>query len=271
VKIHELLGTMSSRLAACFALAVSICAVLGHRAKVDSSLQVEKEGDDQCGELQTTTMTTFPCCKDQEPDRFCCQNEGNSGFKGLSCAKASFWTGEFPHCEKMVDAWENVNWKPVESRVIKFLRKRIGDHRGRMLEQLQKYSNSELQSQHEWLEWLFPTCTPTPLSPNAVALTADDVKLIKREEDLQQAIRDNFKIFAKFLGIKVEWKDGKVSISDGPDLQDRADNFWDTHTWMVFAAIDHVAKSLKLLGLETEAQEFKAKTKEIDEDNDFPE
>jgi len=251
----------SARLSAWFVLAASLCAVNGNRVRENIGLEVGKEGDDHRKQAEDPP---FPCCQDQR----CCQNEGNSGFKGLSCAKASYWTGEFPHCESMVEAWGTSNWKPVESHAIKFLRNKAGDPWGRKLEQMQAWSNSDFQSQNNWLEWLFPSDSPSEWSAHAPNLTDVDIKVIKKEQDLQQALLKNLQIFAKFLGIKVEWKDGTMSISDGDDLDDRANNFWDTHP-MVFGAIHTCVKSLRLLGLETEADKFKQKTKDIDEEYQF--
>jgi len=65
------------------------------------------------------------------------------------------------------------------SPVIKFLSGSGSDHRGRFLEDVLAFSDNELESRHDFIQWLFPLDTPSAAVPGSPVLSSEDIKEIR--------------------------------------------------------------------------------------------
>lgn len=88
------------------------------------------------------------------------------------------------------------------SPVIKFLSGSGSDHRGRFLEDVLAFSDNELESRHDFIQWLFPLDTPSAAVPGSPVLSSEDIKeirgcqqsrtnLLRAKERMERFYREN--------------------------------------------------------------------------------
>ncbi len=139
----------------------------------------------------------------------------------------------------------------MSDSIIAFYSRKSTDHKGRDLETILAYSDSQLEIVHDYIQWLFPLEEPS--SVNAFApLVGNDTKNAFRSES---RLRNNLcRACARMLGFYGLWCDGKEGVSKvvsvRVDLKKRLEN------WLVSANHNHlrltrILKSLRLLGLGT--------------------
>lgn len=65
------------------------------------------------------------------------------------------------------------------SPIVNFLSGSGSDHRGRSLEEVLALSDSELESRHDFIQWLFPLDTPSAAVPGSPVLSSNDIAEIR--------------------------------------------------------------------------------------------
>lgn len=121
---------------------------------------------------------------------------------------------------------------------------------GHRLEQIWAWPNSKLEGVHDYIQWLFPTDEPSNFNPDAPLLDGTDLQAFRVIECLKGKLSKSFDVFLKFLGLALE--DGQIVL--GPDFLERKEVFEGVnHNWL---RISRVIRSLRLLGLDREAEVF---------------
>jgi hypothetical protein len=137
------------------------------------------------------------------------------------------------------------------THLIDFYRLQKPDSEGRTLEEIWNWPDEELESCHDFIQWMFPLDEPSAFNPDAPLVTKEDQAAFRADPQLQKAMRRSFSVFLAFLGLTLA-QDGSVA---------RAENFnrrislWKhpNHNWL---RITRVLKSLRLLGFDHEARAF---------------
>lgn len=62
------------------------------------------------------------------------------------------------------------------------------DHRGRTFNGILAFSNTELESCHDYIQWLFPLRDPSPYNPEAPVVTPEVVQVFRDSHELQQRL-----------------------------------------------------------------------------------
>jgi Opioid growth factor receptor (OGFr) conserved region len=112
---------------------------------------------------------------------------------------------------------------------------------------------------HSHIQWLFPVPEPSNFNPDAPILTNEDITLFKSNPVLKDNLQSSFRRFMEFLGLEYQAYNNTVI---------KTDNFYllaftmPNHNWL---RITRVLRSLKLLGLEDEANAFFNFLKDIHE------
>jgi hypothetical protein len=134
------------------------------------------------------------------------------------------------------------------SPIIKFYSLEGPDSERRTLPSYWTMSDDEMESIHDFIQWMFPLRDPSAFNPDAPLLTDDDIETFRHDPAMQSALRRSFNRFLQFLGLQ----------SDGPTIR-KADNFseriptcWGrpNHNWL---RITRCLTSLRTLGLAPEA------------------
>jgi len=123
----------------------------------------------------------------------------------------------------------------ANARIIGFLSGTSPDGEGRYLTEIQHWPDRELESVHDFIQWMFPLTEPSPVNPDAPVLDAETIAEIRARPELQDAVRASFVRMRRFYEGSAHW----ISPSN--------------HNYL---RITRILKCLKLLGLDAEAAAF---------------
>ncbi len=146
------------------------------------------------------------------------------------------------------------------SKLTEFYAETGVDDEGRKISEIWMQNDAYFEFCHDYIQWLFPLREPSNFNPDAPLLTDEDIKIFKANPGIRHNLRNSFIRFLEFLGIQNYNTYNKLMFE------------FPNHNWL---RITRVLKSLRLLGLESEAAafyEFLKKVHEVDglvTDNSF--
>ena len=142
-----------------------------------------------------------------------------------------------------------------DTRLLDFYAGRSGDHRGRTLSAVHRFSVEMLEYEHDFIQWLFPLRTPSPVNPEAPTLSEQDVALFQSDDDLRIRLRQSFELMLDFYGLVVTQREGNLTVQRADTFGLRAEN-WLTPGNHNFLRITRILKSLTILGQQDLARAF---------------
>jgi len=122
------------------------------------------------------------------------------------------------------------------------------DDDGRTLEEILNWPDDELESVHDFIQWLFPLPERSGANPSAPVLDAVTIEAFRHSEDLQQRLRQSFLRMLRFYGLS--FHEGRVQ--PGGDFAARLSN-WLTPGNHNHLRLTRMLRSLRLLGLASES------------------
>jgi hypothetical protein len=126
--------------------------------------------------------------------------------------------------------------------IVGFLEGVTPDNRGRLLSHIHQFSDEQMETTHDYIQWVFPTAQPSQSNYNAPVLSPFDI------EDLQQSKRA-----IANLKISAEWFSGFLSRH----------NYWISRYNHNHLRITRVITSLRLLAGDDDANQFLASILEL--------
>jgi hypothetical protein len=152
------------------------------------------------------------------------------------------------------------------SQLVDFYRGTGTDSEGRRLDDILAWRDGQLEAVHDFIQWLFPLPEPSRFNPDAPLLTPEEIATFRDDPALRANLRRSFERILSFLGL-MENADGQVE--PGPNFDRRAPDVWDypNHNWL---RITRILRSLRLLGLEAEAQALYRRLEDIHTRRRFP-
>ncbi len=136
--------------------------------------------------------------------------------------------------------------------LVSFYRDGDVDDAGRTFEEVLAFDNDQLEGIHDYIQWLFPLPEQSSCEPDAPTLTAADLETFRSDPAMQENMRRAFNVMLSFYGFKDTGE--KVGL---------AENFNDRSDWLSandrvhnFMRISRILRSLRIAGLEEEAQRF---------------
>lgn len=121
------------------------------------------------------------------------------------------------------------------SDLLEFLSGVGRDARGRLLHDILAFSDQELETHHDFIQWLFPLDTPSAAVPGSPVLSTIDVEAIRACEPCRSSLRRSADRMARFYAENDHW----LVPADHNHLR-----------------ITRIIRSLKLLVSRQEAEEF---------------
>ena len=85
-----------------------------------------------------------------------------------------------------------------DTRLLDFYEGRGADHRGRMLPDVLRFTFDTLEREHDFIQWLFPLLTPSPVNPDAPTLSEREVAQFRSSDALQLRLRQSFELMLGF-------------------------------------------------------------------------
>jgi hypothetical protein len=125
------------------------------------------------------------------------------------------------------------------------------DDRGRRLAEILRQDDAWMELTHDYIQWLFPLAEPSGVNPRAPLVDSATAELFRSDPLLQDHLRAAFARMLRFLGLR--YVDGEVTKAANWDAR-KVD--WFTEPTHNSLRVTRVIKSLRLLGMDTEAQAF---------------
>jgi len=136
----------------------------------------------------------------------------------------------------------------ADSTILAFYRLTGTDAAGRFLPEVMAFSNSELESVHNYVQWLFPLPEASGASPTAPILTAGDIAAFRTDPILQQRLRQSMALMFEFYGFTTEDPLGVVTVRLSSHFERRKTVWLLQHNHNLLR-ITRMLRSLSILGL----------------------
>jgi hypothetical protein len=152
------------------------------------------------------------------------------------------------------------------SALVDFYHGQATDSEGRSLAEIWKWGDEELELVHDFIQWLFPLPEPSQFNARAPLLTDADIAAFRAEPVLRSNVLKSFERILRFLGLAQD-NGGKIIV--GPTFDSRAADVWlaPNHNWL---RITRILRSLRLLGLEQQAQALFARLEALFRSGQYP-
>jgi hypothetical protein len=136
------------------------------------------------------------------------------------------------------------------SQLVEFYRGAARDSEGRLLKEMWDWSDDQLETRHDYIQWMFPLAEPSQFNRFAPLLTEEDIAAFREDAHLQAQLQKSFERILAFLGLS-QGEDGKVV--EGPNFAGRMPEVWSVmnHNWL---RITRIISSLRILGREAKAR-----------------
>ncbi|MGN6368745.1 MAG: opioid growth factor receptor-related protein [Phycisphaerae bacterium] len=132
--------------------------------------------------------------------------------------------------------------------LISFYLNESPDSAGRRLADIWAFSLDELEYHHDFIQWLFPLDTPSPVNPDAPTLDANTIRLFRANPQLRANLLHSLDKMLYFYGLTRT----DPTITRVPNFPDRSPNWLrpNNHNHL---RLTRILRSTHLLGLEKES------------------
>jgi hypothetical protein len=128
------------------------------------------------------------------------------------------------------------------------------DHRGRYVQEIQAWPDDQLETAHDYIQWLFPLSEKSGFNVAAPVLTRESIQEFRTQPDLQQKLRGSFLRMMTFYGFETRF--GKqITVTRAPNFAAKASG-WLSPGNHNHLRITRILRCLTVLGLEAEAKAF---------------
>ena len=128
------------------------------------------------------------------------------------------------------------------------------DHRGRYLHEIQQWPDEQLETVHDYIQWLFPLPERSGFNVAAPVLTPESIQEFRTRPDLQEHLRVSFHRMMNFYGLEAR-AGQQVTITPAPNFATKAAK-WLSPGNHNHLRITRILRCLTVLGLEAEAKAF---------------
>jgi len=135
------------------------------------------------------------------------------------------------------------------SALVEFYLGRGRTPQGHCLEEIWSFSTEQLESVHDYIQWLFPTRSPSRFQPLAPILDEATVKQFRHTESLQQAVLRSLEVMLHFFGLALQRCEVAPTVSEDPRGQARR-RAWQSPGNHNLLRLTRMIDSLHSLGLE---------------------
>src|SRR5205807_2173322 len=129
---------------------------------------------------------------------------------------------------------------------------------------IQEWPDDQLETIHDYIQWLFPLPEPSGFNVAAPVLTRECIQEFRSRPELQESLRVSFQRLMKFYGFEV-LSIKPIKVNRAPNFAAKAKGWLSPHNHN-HLRITRILRCLTVLGLETEAKAFFECLAEIYED-----
>lgn len=138
---------------------------------------------------------------------------------------------------------------PTISDITAFYADIAGDHQGRLITDIWQFNLEQLDSSHDYIQWLFPLNQPSQANPKAPLLTKSDLEEFHHSPILKNNLLRSLDMMLEFYGFHREHQ----QIIPRSDFAQRSSHWLKPNNHNLYR-ITRILKSLRLLGLEHYAE-----------------
>ena len=128
--------------------------------------------------------------------------------------------------------------------VLDFYIGRGKDAAGRRLEDIWRFSNEDLEENHDYIQWLFPLTDRSAFNPRAPILDEATIDRFRADESLRRNLERSLEVMLDFYGLELAGD----RIGRASNFAERSAN-WLTSFNHNFLRLTRILKALTLLGL----------------------
>ena len=128
------------------------------------------------------------------------------------------------------------------------------DDRGRRLETIWKWPDSELERVHDFIQWVFPTGQPSGVNPSAPLVTRETRERFREELVLQDNLRRSLDRLLAFYGLRRRAWEPAARVEIDPERFERRAAGWLEPGNHNHLRLTRIMQSLACLGLAAEAR-----------------
>jgi len=139
----------------------------------------------------------------------------------------------------------------MNNALIEFYKGTGTDDRGRRIAEIWRLTREELESIHDYIQWLFPLTERSDFNPAAPILDHSTIERFQTDETLRRNLERSLDVMLDFYGFEI---DGDRIVRSATFRQ-RAAN-WLTSGNHNFLRLTRILKSLSLLGLGARAAQL---------------
>ena len=145
--------------------------------------------------------------------------------------------------------------RTAQSPLVAFYRGDGRDHRGRSLSDIHEFDFHELESNHDYIQWLFPLPEPSGANESAPLLSKEDIAAFVSDASLRKALLQSLELMLQFYGVDLVGRGENVEVVKALSFDDRRLQ-WLTGGNHNFLRISRILRTLSLLGLGSHALAF---------------
>jgi len=139
------------------------------------------------------------------------------------------------------------------SAIIKFYQGEGTDSEGRTLVEVLSFDNGELETNHNYVQWLFPLNHQSAFNPTAPILTHNDIKLFINDSQLREKYLVSLNKMLSFYGITLADDCQEVKMHLSATFSQQKIN-WVTLGNHNFLRLTRILTSLNILGFPDHAK-----------------
>ncbi|CAK4030315.1 opioid growth factor receptor region [Lecanosticta acicola] len=130
------------------------------------------------------------------------------------------------------------------------------DPEGRTLKDMLNYSNDELESHHDYIQYLFPLPEKSMVNPEAVLIDLETYHAFQEDPTLRARLFEAFKRMASFYGFDLTGSEKDPVLTPKENFKKLAGQTWLTHFDHNHLRITRIIRCLRVLSLEKVATAF---------------
>lgn len=136
----------------------------------------------------------------------------------------------------------------MQQQLLDFYRGIGADPQGRTLETIWSYSREQLEIVHDYIQWLFPTETPSRHHPLAPWLDPETATAFQQDDFLQSRVLQSLELMLDFFGLNLTRCEVAPTVSPAPHYTRRR-KAWQKPSNHNLLRLTRILESLRLLGL----------------------
>ena len=141
----------------------------------------------------------------------------------------------------------------ANEKLLAFYRGKGTDDRGRRIDEIWSFSHEELESVHDYIQWLFPLAERSAFNPGAPLLDDETIARFRGDDAMRANLERSLRVMLDFYGLAIAGHE----ILRVPTFSARS-RVWLTPHNHNFLRLTRILKSLTLLGLHDRAAQLLA-------------